>query len=203
MHTTRVSLIHRLQSGGHSAWAELVDTYQPMVRRWLQRNSVSEHDAEDIAQEVFLRMTKGIQAFEHNGNPGAFRSWMHRVTLNVMRNFRRVRATRPLVNDGFGHVLQQLEDPESELSCEFHRQHNLFVLQKLLAGLRHEFSDANLELFRRYCVLGEEPSKIASDLGVTKNAVYVAKFRVMKALKASVEDLDSLMLVGDADISDP
>ena len=194
MDTTRISLIERLQSSGEAAWDEVLATYAPMIQRWLYSHQIRPQDADDISQEVLLRLMHKIQEFEHNGNLGAFRSWLQHITLNVMRNFRRARSTRPILQDeAVADLLNQVEDPNSDASQEFQRQHNLFLLHKLLEGLQGSFSADNLEMFRRYCINDEDPELIAKDFGVPKNTVYVAKFRVIRTLRAGSKDIDSLL----------
>ena len=165
-----------------------------MIQRWLYSHQIRPQDADDISQEVLLRLMHKIQEFEHNGNLGAFRSWLQHITLNVMRNFRRARSTRPMLQDeAVADLLNQVEDPNSDASQEFQRQHNLFLLHKMLESLQDSFSADNLEMFRRYCIEGEPPELIAKDFGVPKNTVYVAKFRVIRTLRAGAKDIDSLL----------
>lgn len=198
LHTTRISLIEKLQGNGPDAWSEVSRTYGPMMHRWLRSHRVSRQDSEDISQEVLIQLTGKIEQFQHNGSPGAFRSWMRRITLNVMRNFLRARATKPMDQDEpVAKILELMEDPDSDLTHEFQRQHNLFVLQRLLDSLKSKFAAENLELFRRYCIAGEEPEDVASAMGVSKNAVYLAKFRIMRALKAAVANFDELLTTGE------
>ena len=168
-----------------------------MIQRWLYLHNIPPQDADDISQEVLLRLMQKIKEFEHNGNLGAFRSWLQRITVNVMRNFRRARSTRPMGQDeAVADLIHQIEDPNSDVSVEFQRQHNLFLIHKLLEGLQDSFSPDNLEMFRRYCIEDEDPEVIAKEFGVPKNTVYVAKFRVIRALRSSTEGLDALLEPG-------
>ena len=194
-HTTHLSLIDRLQDGeGKSGWTRFLQTYEPLIFQWLRFQRVSIEDSEDIAQEVLIRINQKIPEFEHDGRPGVFRGWMHRITINVMRNFRRARATRTARDqDSFDRVLSQLQDPRSDLSREFHRQHNLYLLKRLLDDLKQSFSEQNLEMFYRYGVDEEDVESIAEEFGVAKNAVYVAKFRILRALKSRVGDVEDFL----------
>ena len=167
---------------GFGDWVSTLNANVNLGIRHASRPSAKQ-DAEDISQEVLIHLTGKITDFQHNGSPGAFRSWMRRITLNVMRNFLRARATKPLANDEpVVKVLEQMEDPDSDLTQEFQRQHNMFVLKRLLDSVKTKFAPENLELFRRYCIAGEDPSVLecfCSDIRL----VPVAKHRVRAAYR--------------------
>jgi len=74
-------LVSRIAGGDHAAVRELVDRHLPKVIAVARRMLGTREDAEEVAQEVFLRV------WRHAGNwtPGQakYATWMHRVTLNL------------------------------------------------------------------------------------------------------------------------
>ncbi|HTU20437.1 MAG TPA: sigma factor [Gemmataceae bacterium] len=119
MPDTPISLLERLRlRPDEESWQRLVDLYTPLIRDWLRRHDLSGSDSDDLTQEVMQVLVRELPNFRHDLRPGAFRRWLRNVTVNRLRVFWRGRRARPVATGGsdFGHVLDQLEDPNSHLS---------------------------------------------------------------------------------------
>jgi len=82
----------RTRRGDVVAFAELVDHYWPAVVGWFVRQLGDRQEAEDLAQEVFLRLYRA----RHRYQPRAkFSTWLFHVAGNVARNAARSRRRRP------------------------------------------------------------------------------------------------------------
>lgn len=88
--------------------------------------------------------------------------------------------------------MNQLSDPASELAKSFHRDHDHAILAQLLEEVSEEFGAQTILAFRRYCLDLESVDTIASDLGISVNAVYLAKFRVIRRLREMQDSIDDL-----------
>ena len=77
------TLVARARGGDRKAFSELIERHYDFIHRtackWLGRRQ----DAEDIAQEVCVKLSTAIQSFDGRA---AFTSWLYRVTLNVVRD---------------------------------------------------------------------------------------------------------------------
>ncbi|TRY18781.1 RNA polymerase sigma factor SigE [Tessaracoccus rhinocerotis] len=60
-------------------WAELVRDHSAQVYRLAYRLTGNQHDAEDLTQDVFVRVFRSIHTFR----PGTLEGWLHRITTNV------------------------------------------------------------------------------------------------------------------------
>lgn len=197
MHTTRLSFIQYLSHGTHRAWEELDRAYRPLMFHWMRRYHLQSSDAEDVAQEVMTVVLRRIGEFEHNGRVGAFRHWLRTITVHTVRNFLGRHAHRPDATGGSVvlEMLAQLEDPESETSRLFDRQHDQYVLQAMVQRVMGQFQPATIEAFRMHVLEGTDAKVTAERLGVSPRAVYIAKSRVLGALRAQAADwLDDLFL---------
>ncbi len=80
------------------------DAFQPMVRRYLAR-VVGEHEADDLAQEVFLNVSRGLDAFRGESR---LSTWIYRIATNAAMDrlrsasFRRAASERPLLDAAEG-----------------------------------------------------------------------------------------------------
>jgi len=192
MQPTSASLLGRLTSAGNSAdWQRLVDLYTPLIRGWLHRHSVPQQDAEDVLQEVFTVVARRLPDFRHNQRTGAFRTWLRTITFNCVRDFwksNRLRAQAPGGTD-FGGYLDQLADPDNPLTQAWDREHDLFITRRLLDMLQPQFEPNTWKAFQRVALDGASASDVAAELGITVNAVFIAKSRVLSKLREEAEGL--------------
>jgi RNA polymerase sigma-70 factor (ECF subfamily) len=87
---TLAEVIRGAQRGDSAAFDRLVEAYSGRIFGFLYRVSGSKHDAEDLLQEVFLRVVRMIGTYEHTGR---FESWLFRIAANLTRDIIR-RAKR-------------------------------------------------------------------------------------------------------------
>lgn len=85
------ALVARARAGDRRAFASLVARHYPMIHRLAWRCCGDRTEAEDIAQEVCVRVARGLAGFEGRSS---FSSWLHGVTLNAARDAGRARARR-------------------------------------------------------------------------------------------------------------
>jgi RNA polymerase sigma-70 factor (ECF subfamily) len=119
------------------------------------------------------------------------------VTVNKVRNYRRKRHRRPSVGldpaDGF---LERLSDPNGDLAREWDRDHDRYVVEKLLSVVQPDFSAATWEAFRRFGVDGVPAGQVARELGLSENAVILAKSRVLRRLTPIIAEGNELTVPG-------
>ena len=192
MSVTSVSLLDRLhENTDPAAWQRLVDVYSPLIRGWLRKHSVQDSDADDLVQEVLAVVIRRFPGFQHNQRTGAFRAWLRAITINCARDFWKANRIRPHVPGGsdFGSYLDQLADPDNPLSKAWDRDHDLHVARKLLEMIEPQFSESTWKAFRRVALEGIAAEQVATELGITVNAVFIAKSRVLSRLREEAAGL--------------
>jgi RNA polymerase sigma-70 factor, ECF subfamily len=192
MTATSATLLERLSDRSDSvAWRRLVDLYSPLINGWLCRRGVSAEDAEDLAQEVLEVVVREVARFRHNGRVGAFRTWLRTITINCLRQSLRSRSSRVQATGSpdIAAMLDQLEDLASNLSGRWDREHELHVLGRLLELIEPEFRPATWQAFRRQVIDGAPPEAVAAELGLTVNAVLIAKSRVLSRVRRDAAGL--------------
>jgi len=188
---TSVSLLDRLRAArpDDAEWLRLEAIYQPLIRRWLGRVPGLGDEAADLTQEIFLVMVREIPRFERH-REGSFRAWVRQITVNVLRNHRRRHLRRPVVGlDPCNAFLDGLADSNSELAREWDLDHDRQIFQKLQMVVRPEFSPTTWEAFRRFALDGLPAAQVAAELGLSVNAVTLAKSRILKRLREVAGDL--------------
>lgn len=190
MDTTRLSMILQLSNGESEAWQAFDRFYKPMIFKWLCHYDLQISDAEDLSQEVLLVLAQRISEFEHNQRVGAFRSWARVTTVNVARNYLRKHQRAPTApgTDTFLRMLNQLEDPNSELTLLFNQEHDRMVVERLLNLVADKFEPVTLEIFQCHVLQGEGARATAERFQVSVASVHVAKSRVLRQLRIVAAD---------------
>jgi RNA polymerase sigma-70 factor (ECF subfamily) len=192
MNETSLSLLNRLRRSPESqSWDRLVELYAPLIRAWLRKYDVQESDAEDLVQEVLLAVSNDLGKFDHGGHPGAFRGWLKAILVNRLRKFWRARDRRPQArgDSDMDARLAQLDDPGSEMSQIWNRQHDQYVLRQLLALAEPHFESKTWKAFCRVALDGAKPDVVAAEMGISRNAVVIAKCLVLSRLRQESEGL--------------
>jgi RNA polymerase sigma-70 factor (ECF subfamily) len=191
MGPTSVSLLDRLKLAPPEAsdWGRLQGLYAPLIRGWLGRVPGLRAEVGDLTQEVLAVVCREVRRFDRR-REGSFRAWLRGVTVNAVRNERRRRRRRPTVAlDAADTFLDRLADPDDDLAGEWDRDHDRHVVERLLALVRPDFRPATWEAFRRFALEGRPAGEVAAALGLSENAVILAKARVMKRLREEAGDL--------------
>jgi RNA polymerase sigma-70 factor, ECF subfamily len=185
MDVTRKSLLLRARERDPGAWEDLHTLYRPLIVGWLHRQAVADRDLDDLVQEIFLAVYRGLASFDHSGREGAFRAWLRTIALNYSCNYWRspARKVGSPSNAEAEQALRQLEDPDSELWQFWEEEHDRHVLRCLLDMMEIEFEPATMQAFRRLALEGASGVEAAGELGVSVAAVYTARSRVMRRLR--------------------
>jgi len=192
MADTSLSLLERLRLRPDDAsWRRLVDLYTPLIHHWLRGRLVPAADADDLGQEVLVVLLRELPRFEHTGRPGAFRSWLRTITVHRVRDFWRSRGYRPEAtgDSAFLDRLDELEDPGGGLTRLWDEEHDRHVVRRLLELIRSDFQPTTWQAFEGVMQLGEAPAAVADRLGLSVNAVLLAKSRVLARLRREAEGL--------------
>ena len=192
MDETSLSLLGRIrQSADSQAWDRLVGLYAPLLTVWLRKYDVQASDVDDLVQEVLMAVAKDLKNFEHGGQPGAFRAWLRAILANRLRNFWRARGRRPQAggDSDLEQRLQELHDPASEITQLWDRQHDQHVARQLLDLVEPHFAPTTWKAFYRVAMEGLRADAVAAELGISLNAVFIAKSRVLSRLRQEADGL--------------
>ena len=107
------SLVERCLSGDETAWEDLIKTHTRRVYGLCYRFTGKDGEAQDLTQEVFLRVYKTLKSFR--ATEGAFTTWLARLTRNLLiDNYRRTRQER--LTDSLEEQLPSVEESVSATS---------------------------------------------------------------------------------------
>lgn len=189
MHTTSPTLLQRLrQPDQPAAWARFVDLYTPLLLTWARRSGLQPQDAADLVQEVFALLVQQLPKFQYDPQKRNFRGWLRTVCMNKWRDRQRLRAANvPQANDDELSALQAA----NELDAFWDQEHNHFVVRqalKMMEELKGEFEAQTVEACWEFVVNQRSAADVASQFGISENAVYIAKLRVLRRLRQELAE---------------
>src|SRR5215813_12453624 len=95
--TTRATLLSRLRQDptDQAAWEVFVERYGPHIYRWCRQWKLQDADAEDVTQEILMKLAQKLRAFVYDPSR-SFRGWLKTLAHHAWRDFvdspRRARA---------------------------------------------------------------------------------------------------------------
>jgi RNA polymerase sigma-70 factor, ECF subfamily len=109
MSSSDLALISRAAAGDTAAFQTLVEQHRSMVYRIAYQFAGNHHDAEDIAQEVFIKVYRSLDQFRRDSQ---LSSWLYRIAMNACIDHRRRNA--PSMRAAFSGETEQkmLDTPE-------------------------------------------------------------------------------------------
>ncbi|QDS97447.1 RNA polymerase sigma factor [Adhaeretor mobilis] len=193
--TLSSTLLVRLRQQEPDAWLRLTKLFGPVVYGWCRGANLKPADAADVTQEVFRSVTMGLAKFRRDRPGDTFRGWISTIARNRIRDHFRRLANQPQVRGGtdFLQQVHNLPDPEAEVSFDGHSSASVEsrgVLQRTLDYVKAEFESNTWQAFLLTTVEQMSPADVAGKLGISVNAVYKAKSRVLRRLR---EELDGLV----------
>jgi RNA polymerase sigma-70 factor (ECF subfamily) len=183
--------LERVKMRDEDAWRRFVDLYSPLIYEWCRHCGLQPEDAADVGQEVFGGVAAGVARFRRDRPDDSFRGWLWTITKNKVRDhFRRLEGkTRAQGGTKAQQQLAQVPEQAAESTgtgvVPDHRL-ELRAAEVVRAGVEPRTWRA----FWLVAVEGQSPAIVAESLGMSLEAVYVAKFRVRRKIR---EELDGLV----------
>lgn len=190
---TRPSLLVRLRSPGEQdAWQEFVIIYTPLIFAFCIGRGLSHPDAADVTQEVLRAVAVALPRFEYDPDRSSFRHWLFTVVRSKFNNHLATlaRRPRPASDTTLAHYSNLTAGDDDEAA--WRREHQARLIQWAAEKIQPEFQPATWKAFWRTAVLGEPTPTVARDLGLSINAVYIARSRITQRLRALLHDLGDL-----------
>jgi len=185
MNSTPPSLLERMRRPtDQEAWNRFVQLYSPLLYRWARRMGLAGQDADDFLQEVFTLLVRKLPEFQYDPRK-RFRNWLWTVALNKFREHQR---SRPVPQHQAGEeVLAQLPAQDDEAIGEV--EYREYLVRRALELMQAEFNPTTWKAFWE-CVTANRPAaEVGGELGLTVDAVYAAKSRVLRRLREELEGL--------------
>ncbi len=201
--STHLSLLQALGEEGRreDAWALFQAGYREVIIGWGRRYGLDLHTAEDLTQEILIKLLEALPRHEHNPDRGRFRSWLKTVVRHVLADRRRRQRRRPEPGGvGGSTALERLGDlpgPEAveELSVAVERRTAAWQAE-VLDRVRARVEPTSWAAFCQRMIERRPAAEVAAELGLTVGAVYKAAERIKRMVIQECRDDASPSLPG-------
>jgi RNA polymerase sigma-70 factor (ECF subfamily) len=167
-----------------------VARYGPKIYDWCRRWDLPDADAEDVTQNVLLRLARKMETFVYDP-ARSFRAWLKTLTHHAWRDYvaDREQAGRGSADSSVDELLNRVEardDLMTRLNAEFDHE----LLDEAMARVRLRVEARTWEAFRLTALEGLSGTAAAEQLGIPVMTVFKYKNRVQKMIQEVVRRLD-------------
>lgn len=158
-------------------WEEIVSMHSGRVYRLAYRLTGNQHDAEDLTQEVFVRVFRSLSTY----TPGTFEGWLHRITTNLFLDM--VRRKQRIRFDALGDdAAERLPSKEPTPQQIFNDAHFDADVQQALDTLAPEFRAAVVLCDIEGLSYEEIAATLGVKLGTVRSRIHRGRSQLRKAL---------------------
>ena len=174
-----------------AAWQSFVTYYGPKIHGWCRQGGLQEADAEDVAQDVLLRLARALRTFTYDPSR-TFRGWLRLVTQHALSDFFANRKRRPAAGSGDTGVLAVLETAQArdDLMALLNEEFTRVLVSKACEVVCARVEPQTWEAFLLTACENRPAEEVAALLGMNVAAVFKAKSRVLGFIREEVKRLD-------------
>ena len=182
---TRVSLILRLKEPKDAeAWDQFCEIYQPLILRIARSKGLQNADANDLAQDVFVRIAKSVERWEPDPERGTFRAWIGTIARNLTIDFLRRKNRQPVSANApdLDRVPQRCAESDF-YDAEYQKQLFAWAAEQI----KPSFKPKSWEAFWQTAVEHRSIAEVAESLQLSTGSIYMARSRVIAKLRKTIE----------------
>ncbi|MEM6689317.1 MAG: sigma-70 family RNA polymerase sigma factor [Planctomycetota bacterium] len=187
---TRATLLLRLRNADDTdAWSQFVRDYGPMLYRFVRSRGLQDADAADLVQDVMRSVGAAIGRLDYQKEKGGFRAWLFTVTRNKLYSYfeKNARIQQGVGDTSTHEQLGQAVDFREGLEDQWELEHQRQMAMRAMEAIRESAEPKTWKAFEQTAVEGKPASSVASELGMSAGAVYVARSRITAKLREEVE----------------
>lgn len=162
-----------------------MELYTPLMFYWSRQHGLNATDAADLVQDILATLVVKLASFEYNADQ-RFRGWLHTVTLNRARDWNRRNFLRPGTEHS-SFMERVAAGPRSDAFDEV--EYRNFLIERAKKLIAAEFEPVTWAACWKYVAEDRSAADVAVELGISPNAVRVAKCRVLKRLRDELAGL--------------
>lgn len=172
-------------------WGQFVELYEPVVRHYIaDRGDVSQSDADDVVQDVFMRLVEVLRNGEYKREKGHFRNYLAAIVRRIL-----IDRHRRAVCRGAGRETDiDADQLESDAPAPADIVDMRLKLARRKAAIEHVLSRAMLDrrtvaAYREYAIDEQPAAAVAARHGMTVNNLRQLKHRLSRMIDAVEAEL--------------
>jgi RNA polymerase sigma-70 factor (ECF subfamily) len=189
---TSTTLLSRLRHApaDQAAWEEFVERYSPRIYSWCRHWNLQEADAQDVTQDVLLRLADKMRTFAYDPS-GSFRGWLRTLAHHAWYDFIKKRE-QAAIGSGDSGLLDRLNaiEARTDLLKRLDEQFDRELLDEAQDRVRQRVKPHIWEAFRLLALEGWSGARAAAQLQIKVSAVFVARSKVQRLLQEELHKLE-------------
>jgi len=182
---TTTILLEQLLNTETNAWQRFMDRFRTPMVRFARRCGLTEEQAEDATQDTLVRFVEQYREGQYDRSRGRLGSWLFTLMYNSIRSQRRDDARSPKqgprVIDRTTFFSALPDEATAKQVWEQDWEHH--TLSMCMNQLRSEVSPSHFQIFELTTFREVPAAEVARQLGLTRDAVYQARYRMLKRLE--------------------
>ncbi|GMU19967.1 MAG: hypothetical protein AMXMBFR13_00680 [Phycisphaerae bacterium] len=167
------------------AWRVFTERCEPMLLALVRRSGLRDDEAWDVVQSTCVAFLETYRAGRYDPDQGSLKTWLRGIALNKILEARRARRRGELRMGDCenGTALLATICDDRELEDVFEQEWRRAMARACLQRVRAEVETQTFQAFEMYALQGLTAAEVAARLGITRNAVYISKNRVLRRLR--------------------
>ena len=191
--TTTLILEGLADSGNSQAWNQFVGYFRPVLVGFARNAGLSPAAAEDFTQQALLEFFRSFQTGNYDRSKGRLSHWLFGIARKVLsQTFRKRAPEKPATDLQRSSETQPLDSFAATGGTEdlWQQQWEKMVLQVCMDRARQEFDEKTFAAFEMYSLQELDPDEVARRLSISRNAVYIAKSRILSRVRELIQEFE-------------
>lgn len=189
---TRQTLLKKLKLRlDESSWDEFNTYYGKFIYSVINTLGVNHTDADDISQQVMLKIWNSIDKFNIAQKSGGFRNWIYTITKNTTLNYIAGNKSKSSRDELLTQDLEnKYSTPEVDelIDEEWNKHISTLAFEKISKKASKKAMDVFIAQFN-----GESAEQTAERLGIEVTTVYIYRGRIKEKLVAEIKNLREML----------
>ena len=188
---TSATLLARLRQvpADQAAWVQFTECYGRKVYAWCRRWNLQEAEAEDVTQDVLLKLAEKMQTFVYDPAK-SFRGWLKTVARHAWSDSWSGRKAAVAAGGSQALELLQTVEAREDLVRRLEEEFDRELLDEAMARVRLRVVPRTWEAFERTALQGQSGAEAAQALGMKVATVFVARSKVQKMIQEEMQKLE-------------
>jgi len=177
----------------NQAWNRFFARYQPLITTFAKRLGLDQSDADDVSQDTLLVFLQDYQDGKYDQEKGRLRSWLFGIAHYKIADIKRRRMKEIVIvekTEGTG-FLARIESPD-EMERIWDEEWKRSILRTCLEEAAKVVSPQTVKAFEFHVLKEWTVENVAQHLGMSTNAVYIAKNRVLTYVRKVKKKMEKI-----------
>jgi RNA polymerase sigma factor (sigma-70 family) len=191
---TTTILLEQLQNSDNDAWQRFTTRFREPMLHFAGRMGLSDAQAEDAVQDALVQFLEGYREGKYDRSKGRLGSWLFALMYQSIRSHRRdgyrspMQAPTPTHRTTFFSALPDENTARAEWEMDWDRH----SINRCMSQLRGEVNPTHYRAFELMTIRQVPAMEVAEQLGLSRDAVYQARYRVLKRLEELRGEFDGI-----------